>query len=59
MRQKHCLFWNMGRKLKNEENETKTLQDFEYCEKSDQRENRETHIGRTLNMTRNSEIREK
>ena len=25
MRQKHCLTWNMARKLKNVENETQTL----------------------------------
>ena len=31
-------------KLKNVENETQTLQDLEYGEKSDQRENRETHM---------------
>ena len=33
MRQKHCLTWNMGRKLKNVENETQTLFGLEYGEK--------------------------
>ena len=44
MRHKHCLPWNMVRKLKNVENDRQTLQDLEYGEKSDQRENRETHM---------------
>ena len=35
---------DMARNLKNVENETQTLQDLEYGEKSDQRENRETHM---------------
>ena len=39
MKHKHCLTWNIVRKLKNVENETQTLKDLEYGEKSDQREN--------------------
>ena len=34
----------MVRKLKSVEKETQTLQDLEYGKKSDQQENRETHI---------------
>ena len=33
MRNAHCRTWNMARKLKNVENETQTLYDFEYGEK--------------------------
>ena len=39
MRHKHGLPWNMVRKLKNVENESQTLQDLEYGEKSDKRKN--------------------
>ena len=33
MRHIQCRTWNMSRKLTNDENETQTLFDLEYCEK--------------------------
>ena len=35
MRHTRCKAWNMERKLTNEENETHTLQDLEYGEKTE------------------------
>ena len=58
MRHKHGLPWNMVRKLKNGENERQTLYDLEYGEKSDKEKTENSH-GRTWNMTRSSEKREK
>ena len=37
MRHKHCMTWNMARKLKNMENETHTHQELEYGEKPEKR----------------------
>ena len=33
MRNAHCRLWNMARKLKNVENEKRTMQDMEHGEK--------------------------
>ena len=35
MRNAHCRTWNMASKMKNIENEKCTLQDLEYCEKTE------------------------
>ena len=35
MRHRHCLIWNMIRKMTNEENEKLTLQDLKYGEKTE------------------------
>ena len=43
MRHKHCMTWNMARKLKNVENETQTLFDLEYGEKHSKTWKRERH----------------
>ena len=37
MRNVHHMTWIMARKLKNVQNETQTLQDLEYGEKTDKR----------------------
>ena len=37
MRNAHCMIWNIAKKLKNVKNETKTLFDLEYGEKTEKR----------------------
>ena len=55
MRHKHCLTWNIGRKLTTEENEKLTWQDMKYGEKHRKTcKKRNTHC-RTQNMERKSE----
>ena len=44
MRHTNYRTWIMVRKLKNVENESKTLQDLEYGVKTDKRGNSETHM---------------
>ena len=42
MKNTHCMTWIMERKLKNVENETQTLYDMEYGEKTENHEKWET-----------------
>ena len=44
MRNVYHRTWIMARKLKNEKNETNTLSDLEYGQKTDKQDKRETHI---------------
>ena len=44
MRNVYHRTWIMARKLKNEYNETNTLSDLEYGQKTDKQDKRETHI---------------
>jgi hypothetical protein len=55
MRNTHYRTWNMARKLKKAENETQTLFDLEYGEKTENHgKGRNTHC-RMRNMARNTE----
>ena len=59
MRNTHCRTWIMSRKLKNVENETKTLKDLNYGKKTDkQGKMRNSHV-RTWNVVRKTEKRSK
>jgi hypothetical protein len=43
MRNAQCRIWNIGRKIKNVDDETQTLYDLEYSEKPEKCEKREMH----------------
>ena len=58
MRQKHCLTCNMGRKLKNVENETQTLFGLEYGEKHSKTWKMRNAHCRTWSMARKLKIME-
>jgi hypothetical protein len=55
MRNAHCRTKIVASKLKNVENETQTLYDLEYGEKTDQQRKIGNSHGRTWNMARNTE----